>query len=125
MTYKGKQEIPPWVIQEAERKPRRKPGPKPKPAESKYVKYVPKLYVKINLTGSVEFELDGDDAARLKEMLERPGLDEIIEFVDPWASGAELRYDVEVTDPTGLNQWEANETTGTIELTMPDPWRFR
>lgn len=106
---------------EAEKKPRRKPGPKPKPKP-----VYPKLHVKVNLSGSVEFDLEGPDAAKLKEMLKGLKLDEVLEFVDPWASGAELRYDVEVEDPASLDSWEANETTGTIELRTPfRPWEFR
>lgn len=110
-----RQQIPPWVIQEAEKKSRRKPGPKLKPVEPK-----PKLHVKVNLTGSVEFDLEGDNAVELAGLLKGLRLDEVIEFVDPWASGAELRYDVEVTDAVSSSWWEANETTGTIEIRQPD-----
>lgn len=114
-----KQDLPKWVEIEAEKKPRRKPGPKPKPSETK-------LHVKVNLSGTVEFDLEGLDAIGLKGSLERLELDEILEFVDPWASGAELRYDVEVTDLVGPDRWEANETTGTIEHAQPDPfWEFK
>ena len=110
------QQIPPWVIQEREvaktRKRRPKAPPKPKP----------KVLVNVRVSGSVAFELEGKDAAELIGLLKSLKLDEVIEFVDPWASGVELRYEVDVEDQAEYAFWDANETTGTIEL--KDPWRF-
>jgi hypothetical protein len=117
---KKDQSLPPWVDIETERKKRR-PKAAPKPADPK-----PRLHVKINLTGSVEFNLEGDQAAELKGYLQAIGLEDVLDFLDPWASGAVLTHEVDITETPTAKHWIVDEAADVIESIIPfDPWMLK
>jgi hypothetical protein len=115
---KKDQSLPPWVDIETEKKRRPKAAPKAKAAEPK-----PRLHVKVSLTGSVEFNLEGDQAAELKGHLQGIRLGDVLDFLDPWASGIELTHEVGVTETPTAKSWIVDEAADVIESIVPyEPW---
>lgn len=85
--------------------PRKKPTPKDvarvkakaKPAEPK------KLHVKIELKGSLEFDLEGEQAEGLQLLLDRGAdAEEILGTLDPWSSGVKVTQEIEIHPPPSV-----------------------
>lgn len=118
MTPPPPQQLPPWVEPETTRTRKRatpKNMPQRKPAEPKPFKF----RVNVVLSGSIDFELGGQDAIDLSKLLgSNPTADEVIEHLDPWSSGAGVRQEIEIIEIPG--RWgglhvRADETTGGID----------
>lgn len=85
-------------------------------------KEIPRLHVRIELSGSIELTFEGDESVELREMLNNGATaDEIIEHLDPWSSDAEIRQHVTILQDPGpelpSNEYfgcYVNEANGTV-----------
>lgn len=135
------QDLPPWVRQETEAKRKQQPTPKnmparkpsalaPKPAVKPKEPEIPQLHIRVTFQGSITFRLEGEQAKGLRELLAWRGAsaDEIVEALDPWASGASVRQTIDIIEdpvPPGGSyySWSVDEERGTVKAKMNrDPW---
>ena len=89
------QQLPTWVEVEAAKArkratPKNMPQRKPEPL---------RFHVNVALSGSIDFELEGRDAIGLRELLNSGAeVAEVIDYLDPWSSGAELNQVAEIIE---------------------------
>src|SRR5690242_9607224 len=102
------QDLPPWVRTETEkvrqtRKPPtpkdmpRAPKPAAKPTTTPVIKEIPRLHVRVELSGAIEFTLEGDQSADLRVLISSgANADDILEHLDPWVSGARVTQEIRI-----------------------------
>lgn len=128
------QNLPPWVRAETQKtrkapvkgaSPAPKPAPKPEPPKFEAkpaAKPKPhRLHVRIIMGGGSAFVLDGDQAAELGKMLERGATaEDVLEYLDPQASGIKLVQAISILQEPMLpgwpyDSWTVTELAGQVE----------
>ena len=126
--WKESQQLPRWVEKETT-KTRKPPTPKDMPRRQPAkpeIPSIPRLHVRVELAGSIEFVLEGDDSVELRGLLNsNPSADDVIEHLDPWSSGAAVRQRVTILQDPGTPSgpmyyfaWSADEAAGGVHSNM-------
>lgn len=103
------QDLPPWVRAETIKQQRKPPAPRARatsagptvPAKRKLTPAPEpqRLHVRVEFAGSIEFILEGDEANEIRVLLVNgAGSEEILDALDPWASGAKVHQEVRVVE---------------------------